>query len=214
MWSTVLEWPAQCISGMSLEECQRTWALPAAFSSTALFKTLVAPLSKCLKLFYKILAQWHFLRIVFSSWWYFFMFWLFWVFVPVQAFPRCTVQRLAFVVVHGLLIVVVSLVEHRLLGPWASVVAALGLWSMSFGSCAWAFSCSTACGIFPDRGLKLCPLSCQVASYLLHHQGRPPFCVFSNSWMQIYRVGYCDFKYFKVLREMKFSSINIKYILY
>lgn len=72
------------------------------------------------------------------------MFWLFWVFVPVQAFPRCTVQRLAFVVVHGLLIVVVSLVEHRLLGPWASVVAALGL--LSCGSRAQEHAGFRSCG--------------------------------------------------------------------
>ena len=104
---------------------------------------------------------------------YFFIFRLFWIFIPVQAFSRCTVQRLPFVVVHGLLIMVISLVEHRLLGAWASV-AALGLQSMGFSSCgSWAFSCSTACGIFPDRGLNLYPLSWQVDSYLLYHQGSP-----------------------------------------
>ena len=143
---------------------------------------------------------------------YFFIFRLFWIFIPVQAFSHCTVQRLPFVVVHGLLIMVISLVEHRLLGAWASV-AALGLQSMGFSSCgSWAFSCSTACGIFPDRGLNLYPLSWQVDSYLLYHQGRPPFRVFLNSWIQICRIGYCDSKYFKVLREMKFSSINIIFV--
>ena len=45
-------------------------------------------------------------------------------------------------------------------------------------------SCSTACEIFPDQGLNLCPLCWQVDSYPLHHQGSPKI-VFSkeeNIW--------------------------------
>ena len=32
-------------------------------------------------------------------------------------------------------------------------------------------SCSEACGVFPDRGLNLCPLHCEVDSYPLDHDG-------------------------------------------
>ena len=52
----------------------------------------------------------------------------------------------------ALLIVVASLVEHRLQGTWASVVVAHRL------------NCTMSCGIFPDQGLNLCPLPWQVDS--------------------------------------------------
>ena len=56
--------------------------------------------------------------------------------------------RLSLVVVHGLLIVVASLVVERRL--WAfSVVVAQGL------------SCPKTCGVFPDQGSNLCPLHWQ-----------------------------------------------------
>ena len=35
------------------------------------------------------------------------------------------------------------------------------------------FSCSTACGIFPDQGLNLCPLHWQADSLPLSYQGYP-----------------------------------------
>ena len=35
------------------------------------------------------------------------------------------------------------------------------------------FSCSTACGIFPDQRLNWCPLHWQADSYPLYHQGSP-----------------------------------------
>ena len=35
------------------------------------------------------------------------------------------------------------------------------------------FSCSEACGIFPDQGLNLRPLHWQADSYPLHHCGNP-----------------------------------------
>ena len=41
------------------------------------------------------------------------------------------------VVVHGLLIAVSSLAEHRLQGAWASVVAAPRLWSAELDSCGY-----------------------------------------------------------------------------
>ena len=34
-------------------------------------------------------------------------------------------------------------------------------------------SCSTACGIFPDQALNLCPLHWQADSQPVHHQGGP-----------------------------------------
>ncbi|XP_059951444.1 phosphoribosyltransferase domain-containing protein 1 isoform X4 [Mesoplodon densirostris] len=45
------------------------------------------------------------------------------------------------------------------------------------GSAAMAHgpSCSTACGIFPDRGTNLCPLHRQADSQPLRHQGSPDF---------------------------------------
>ena len=49
-------------------------------------------------------------------------------------------------------------------GPWraqASVVMMHG------------FSCSTACGIFPDQRLNWCPQHWQADSYPLYHQGSP-----------------------------------------
>ena len=54
----------------------------------------------------------------------------------------------SLVVVHGLLIAVPSfVVEHRLEGVWASVVAAHGLSSYGIG-----LSCKIPCGIFLDQG--------------------------------------------------------------
>ena len=38
-------------------------------------------------------------------------------------------------------------------------------------------TCSQACGIFPDWGVKLTPLHWQVDSLPLNHQGSPPFCI-------------------------------------
>ena len=68
--------------------------------------------------------------------------------------------RLIFVAVHGLslvavcrlLLLVASLVEHRLQGVMTSVVVACGL------------SCSTVCVIFLDQGSNRCPLNWQVDS--------------------------------------------------
>ena len=94
----------------------------------------------------------------------------------------CYCSGFSLVVVSGLLIVVVSLVvEHRLSGKWASVVAACGLSScgsqaLSTGSIVvvHGLSCSAICGIFPDQGLNGCPLHWQVDSLTLSHQGRKP----------------------------------------
>ena len=59
----------------------------------------------------------------------------------------------SLVVMSGFLIVVNFLVgEPRLPGPWALVVVVHG------------FSCTAACGIFPDKGSNPCPLHWQVDS--------------------------------------------------
>ena len=59
---------------------------------------------------------------------YLFCFWLCWVFIAVRAFLTVASGSSPLAAVHGLLIVVASLVsEHRLSGAQASVVAALGL---------------------------------------------------------------------------------------
>ena len=67
----------------------------------------------------------------------------------------------SLVVVHRLLFAVVSLVEHRLQGTWASAVAAHGL------------SCPRTCGIFSDQGSHQCPRNCKADSYPLDRQGSP-----------------------------------------
>ena len=55
-------------------------------------------------------------------------FWLHWVFVAVCGLSSCRKWGLPFVVVHGLLIAVASLVvEHGLLGERVSVIAVGGL---------------------------------------------------------------------------------------
>ena len=68
-------------------------------------------------------------------------------------------------------------VEHRLQGERASVVAAPGLWSTG-SAVVHGLRCSTACGIFPDQGLNPCLLHWQVDSLPLSHQGSPLFSNF------------------------------------
>ena len=72
------------------------------------------------------------------------------------------------VAVHRLLTAVAS----QALSEQASVVAAQG-------SVAHQITYSTAYGIFPARGLNLCPLLRQAGSYPLCHQGSP--CAFSEA---------------------------------
>ena len=68
-------------------------------------------------------------------------------------FSSCGERGLLFIAVHGLLIVVASLVaEHQALGAQASVVVAHGL------------SCSVACVIFLDQGSNPCALHWQTDS--------------------------------------------------
>ena len=49
------------------------------------------------------------------------------------------------------------------------------------------FSCSAACGIFPDQGSNPCPLHWQVDSYLLRQQGSPKLAVFLYIYIYIER---------------------------
>ena len=119
-----------------------------------------------------------------------FFFWLRWVFVAARRlFSSCGEQGLLLVVVCGLLIAVASLVaEHRLqvrglqqLWHAGSVVVAHGLQSKGSVVLVHGFSCSVACGIFPDQGLNLCALHWQADSQSLRHQGSPKrvlICVF------------------------------------
>ena len=77
----------------------------------------------------------------------FFFFWLHSAFIALCGLSLIAVSRAySFVAVPGLLTVVASLVDHRLQGLQASVVATHGL------------SCHVACGIFLDQGLNLCLL--------------------------------------------------------
>ena len=64
-----------------------------------------------------------------------------------------SLRSYSLVVMSGFLIVGNFLVgEPRLPGPWALVVVVHG------------FSCTAACGIFPDEGSNPCPLHWQVDS--------------------------------------------------
>ena len=90
----------------------------------------------------------------------------------VRAFSSCSERGLLFVVVHGLLIVVASLVaEHGLqarglqqLWHEGSVVVARGLQSAGSVVVAHELSCSAACAIFLDQGSNLCSLDWQADS--------------------------------------------------
>ena len=76
----------------------------------------------------------------------------------------------------GLLVVVSPVLEHRLWGAWASVIAAQGLSSYSFQALGTGsvvvehgLSCCEACGIFLDQGSNSCLLLWQVDSLPLSH---------------------------------------------
>ena len=78
----------------------------------------------------------------------------------------CDEQGLLFVMNHGLLTALISLVEHRLQAPRLQELQHAGLVVLTHG-----LSFSKACGIFPDQGSNPCPLLCQVDSYPLYLQG-------------------------------------------
>ena len=88
--------------------------------------------------------------------------------------PSYREQGLLFIAVHRLLIAVASPVaEYSLKGARASVVVACGLWSTGSIVVVHRFSCSVACGIFPDQGLNPCLLLWREDSFQLSHQGSP-----------------------------------------
>ena len=88
------------------------------------------------------------------------LFWLCWISFLCGFFPGCRAWRPTLVALHGLLIVMVSLVgEHRLWGAPALVAVTHGL------------SCSTACGVFLDKGSNWCRLHFQAGSLLLSCRG-------------------------------------------
>ena len=94
-------------------------------------------------------------------------FWLCWV---CTAFSGCSDQGLLIAAVHGLLIVVASLVaDHGLWACGLQLVVACELQLTSLGSvvATHRLSCSMTCGLFPHLGLNPCPLHWQVDSYLL-----------------------------------------------
>ena len=93
----------------------------------------------------------------------FFFFWLHSVFIALCGLSLVAVSgAYSFIAVPGLLIVVASLVEHRLRGLQASdmgsVFAALRLWSTGSIVVAYGLSCYGTCGIFLDQGLNPCLL--------------------------------------------------------
>ena len=98
-----------------------------------------------------------------------------------RAFSSCGKRGLLFVAVHGLLIVVASIVAehglqaHGLQQFWHvdSVVVARGLQGAGSVVVAHGLRSSMACGIFSDQGLNLCPLHQQGDSQPLHHQVSP-----------------------------------------
>ena len=71
---------------------------------------------------------------------------------------------LSLVVVRGLTEVAFLVVDHRLLGTQASAVVTCGLWSPGSVTVMHRLSCLTACRIFLDQGLNLCPLLWQADS--------------------------------------------------
>ena len=77
----------------------------------------------------------------------------------VRAFSSCGKRGPLFIVVHGPLTIVASLVVSTGSRRTGSVVVAHGP------------SCSAACGILPDQGSNPCPLHWQADCQPLHHQG-------------------------------------------
>ena len=117
----------------------------------------------------------------------FIYFWLFWVFVSVQGPSPVVASR--------------GYSSSRCVGPSLSRPLLLqGTGSRCTGSVVVAHgpSCSTACGIFPDQGLNLCPLHWQADSQPLSHQGSPSI----SFWWFI------KLKFLNVMRKSKFYFVS------
>ena len=105
----------------------------------------------------------------------FIYFWFLWVFIATCGLSLVGASGVCSVAVHGLLVVVTSLVvAHRL---WAGGLQ----WLPHVGSVivAHRLRCSESCEIFPDQGLNLCPWNWQVDSNPLYHQENP--CQVANT---------------------------------
>ena len=87
--------------------------------------------------------------------------WLRWVFVAAWGLSLVSASRAySSVVMHGLLIEAASLVAEQCCGFNVGARGAVAPRLQSIGSTdmAHGFSCSSACGIFPDQGSNLCLL--------------------------------------------------------
>ena len=89
--------------------------------------------------------------------------------------------------VHGLLIVVASLIAEHRHGTWPAVVqhvdlvtAAFRLQSVGLVAVVHRLSCFTKCGVFLKQRLNLYLLHWQVDFYPLYHQGRTCFILFEK----------------------------------
>ena len=70
--------------------------------------------------------------------------------------------------------------EHRLWARWLQELQVAVSTARAQQSWLMGFTCSVACGIFPDQGLNLHPLQRQADSYPLYHQGSPASAVLSR----------------------------------
>ena len=85
-----------------------------------------------------------------------------WAFVAAHSLPLAAANRgYSLVAVQRLLVAAASRCRAWALVTWASVVL------------AFRPSCPTACGIFLDQGLNLCPLHWQMNSSPLDHEASP-----------------------------------------
>ena len=135
---------------------------------------------------------------IYSLLYLFIYFWLHWIFVATHGLSLVVENKsYSLAVAHGLFVWWLLLWGSQTLGAQVLVVAACGLSScnllalacMAFSSCtqvltahrsvqatgivAHGLCCSTACGIFLDHGLNLCPPHWQADPYPLCHQKNP-----------------------------------------
>ena len=68
-------------------------------------------------------------------------------------------------------------------GSWAQ-----WWWFPGSTAVAHGLSCLAVCGIFPDQGLKPCPLHGQADSLPLSHQGHSPLILIKNKFFALYKV--------------------------
>ena len=92
---------------------------------------------------------------------HFIYFWLCWVFVGAWAFLHLRFPGFSL--------------------PWLLLLWIMGSRQAGSVVAAHRLSCPMACGIFLDRGSKLCSLHWQEESYPLDHQGNPGICVFTQA---------------------------------